>query len=202
MLRKVFARVVERGFRFVTMQTIAERLQAAPPPDDPCPQRLRHPAGGDQDGAGRPRPARRAGDRFESLVCVTAQHRTMLDQVLEVFDLEADVDLDLMVPGRPRPGIAAGILDRLPPLLRRVRPDVVLVQGDTTTTFAAALRRVPRADPDGHVEAGLRTGDRWQPFPEEMNRVLTTRIAALHFAPTPAARDACSPRGSPRRTST
>ena len=73
----------------------------------------------------------------------------MLDQVLEVFDLKADVDLDLMVPGQTPAGIAAGILDRLPPLLRRVRPDVILVQGDTTTTFAAALRRVPRADPDG-----------------------------------------------------
>jgi UDP-N-acetylglucosamine 2-epimerase (non-hydrolysing) len=131
-----------------------------------------------------------AGDRFESHVCVTAQHRSMLDQVLEVFGLTADVDLDLMVPGQSPAGIAAGILDRLPPLLRRVRPDVVLVQGDTMTTFAAALAAFLERVPTGHIEAGLRTGNRWQPFPEEMNRVLTTRVAALHFAPTPAARDA------------
>ena len=136
------------------------------------------------------RALRAAPGRFESLVCVTAQHRTMLDQVLEVFDLTADVDLDLMVPGQSPAGIAAGILDRLPELLRRVRPDVVLVQGDTVTTFAAAFAAFLERVPTGHVEAGLRTGDRWQPFPEEMNRVLTTRIAALHFAPTPAARDA------------
>ena len=136
------------------------------------------------------RALRAAPGRFESLVCVTAQHRTMLDQVLEVFELTADVDLDLMVPGQSPAGIAAGILDRLPELLRRVRPDVVLVQGDTVTTFAAAFAAFLERVPTGHVEAGLRTGDRWQPFPEEMNRVLTTRIAALHFAPTPAARDA------------
>lgn len=136
------------------------------------------------------RALRAAPERFESMVCVSAQHRSMLDQVLEVFDLAADVDLDLMVPGQSPAGIAAGILDRLPPLLRRTRPDVILVQGDTTTTFAATFAAFLERIPTGHVEAGLRTGDRWQPFPEEMNRVLTTRIAALHFAPTPAARDA------------
>jgi UDP-N-acetylglucosamine 2-epimerase (non-hydrolysing) len=136
------------------------------------------------------RALRRVPERFESHVCVTAQHRTMLDQVLEVFELKADIDLDLMVPGQSPASIAAGILDRLPPLLRRVQPDIVLVQGDTTTSFAAAFAAFQERMPTGHVEAGLRTGDRWQPFPEEMNRVLTTRIAALHFAPTPAARDA------------
>jgi UDP-N-acetylglucosamine 2-epimerase len=136
------------------------------------------------------RALQQASDRFESHVCVSAQHRTMLDQVLEVFDLKAEVDLDLMVPGQSPGGIAAGILDRLPPLLRRLRPDIVLVQGDTTTSFAAAFAAFLERIPTGHVEAGLRTGDRWQPFPEEMNRVLTTRIAAMHFAPTPAARDA------------
>jgi UDP-N-acetylglucosamine 2-epimerase len=135
--------------------------------------------------------------QFESQICVTAQHRTMLDQVLEVFDLKADVDLDLMVPGQTPAGIAAGILDRLPPLLRRVRPDVILVQGDTTTTFAATFAAFLERIPTAHVEAGLRTGDRWQPFPEEMNRVLTTRIAALHFAPTPAARDTLLAEGIP-----
>jgi len=136
------------------------------------------------------RALRAVPERFESHVCVTAQHRTMLDQVLDVFDLKADVDLDLMVPGQSPAGIAAGILDRLPPLLSRLKPDIVLVQGDTTTTFAAAFAAFLERIPTGHIEAGLRTGDRWQPFPEEMNRVLTTRIAALHFAPTPAARDA------------
>jgi len=143
------------------------------------------------------RALQRAPDRFESHVCVTAQHRAMLDQVLEVFELKADVDLDLMVPGQAPAGIAAGILDRLPPLLRRLRPDIVLVQGDTTTTFAASLAAFLERIPTGHVEAGLRTGDRWQPFPEEMNRVLTTRIAAMHFAPTPAARDALIGEGIP-----
>jgi UDP-N-acetylglucosamine 2-epimerase (non-hydrolysing) len=135
--------------------------------------------------------------RFESLVCVTAQHRAMLDQVLEVFDLRTDADLDLMVPGQSPAGIAAGVLEHLPSLLRRVRPDVVLVQGDTMTTFAAAFAAFLERVPAGHVEAGLRTGDRWQPFPEEMNRVLTTRIAALHFPPTPAARDALLAEGIP-----
>jgi UDP-N-acetylglucosamine 2-epimerase (non-hydrolysing) len=136
------------------------------------------------------RALRAVPERFDVHVCVTAQHRTMLDQVLEVFDLKADVDLDLMVPGQSPAGIAAGILDRLPPLLRQHKPDIVLVQGDTTTTFAAAMAAFLERIPTGHIEAGLRTGDRWQPFPEEMNRVLTTRIAALHFAPTPAARNA------------
>jgi len=134
---------------------------------------------------------------FESHLCVTAQHRTMLDQVLEVFDLKADDDFNLMVPGQSPAGIAAGILDRLPPLLRRLRPDVVLVQGDTMTTFAAALAAFLERVPSGHIEAGLRTRNRWQPFPEEMNRVLTTRIAALHFAPTSAARDALLAEGVP-----
>jgi UDP-N-acetylglucosamine 2-epimerase (non-hydrolysing) len=143
------------------------------------------------------RALRAASSRFEPLVCVSAQHRAMLDQVLDVFDLKADVDLDLMVPGQSPAGIAAGILDRLPPLLRRVRPDVLLVQGDTTTTFAAAFAAFLERVPAGHIEAGLRTGDRWQPFPAEMHRVLTTRLAALHFPPTAAARDALLAEGVP-----
>jgi UDP-N-acetylglucosamine 2-epimerase (non-hydrolysing) len=143
------------------------------------------------------RALRAAPGRFESLVCVTAQHRAMLDQVLEVFGLQADADLDLMVPGQSPGGIVAGVLAGLPPLLRRLRPDVVLVQGDTMTTFAAAFAAFLERVPTGHVEAGLRTGDRWRPFPEEMNRVLTTRIAALHFAPTGAARDALLAEGTP-----
>lgn len=143
------------------------------------------------------RALRAAPERFESVVCVTAQHRAMLDQVLQVFELEANADLDLMVPGQSPAEIVAGVLAGLPPLIRRVRPDVVLVQGDTMTTFAAAFAAFLERVPTGHVEAGLRTGDRWQPFPEEMNRVLTTRIAALHFAPTAASRDALLAEGVP-----
>jgi UDP-N-acetylglucosamine 2-epimerase (non-hydrolysing) len=143
------------------------------------------------------RALRAAPARFESLVCVTAQHRAMLDQVLDVFDLKADADLDLMVPGQSPAGIVAGVLEGLPPLIRRLRPDVVLVQGDTMTTLAAAFAAFLERVPTGHVEAGLRTGNRWQPFPEEMNRVLTSRIAALHFAPTAASRDALLAEGTP-----
>ena len=143
------------------------------------------------------RALRAAPAQFESLVCVTAQHRAMLDQVLDVFDLKADADLDLMVPGQSPAGIVAGVLEGLPPLIRRLRPDIVLVQGDTMTTLAAAFAAFLERVPTGHVEAGLRTGDRWQPFPEEMNRVLTSRIAALHFAPTAASRDALLAEGTP-----
>ena len=132
---------------------------------------------------------RESPGRFESVVCVSAQHRGMLDQVLEVFGLAADHDLDLMTPGQSPAEITARVLERLPPLLREVRPDVLLVQGDTMTTFAAAFAAYLERIPSAHVEAGLRTGDRFQPFPEEMNRVLTTRLATLHFAPTSEARD-------------
>lgn len=135
--------------------------------------------------------------RFESRVCVTAQHRTMLDQVLEVFGLETDEDLDLMVPGQTPAGVAAGVLAQLPEVLRRAKPDVVLVQGDTMTTFAAAFAAFLEKIPTGHVEAGLRTGNPWRPFPEEMNRVLTSRIAAVHFPPTAQARDALLGEGVP-----
>ena len=138
-----------------------------------------------------------APDRFDSHVCVTAQHRTMLDQVLDVFGLKTEGDLDLMVPGQTPSGVAAGVLVQLPAVLRRVRPDVVLVQGDTMTTFSAAFAAYLEKIPSGHIEAGLRTGNRWQPFPEEMNRVLTTRLAAIHFPPTPQARDALLAEGIP-----
>ena len=143
------------------------------------------------------RALRASSDRFESLVCVTAQHRTMLDQVLDVFGLETHADLDLMVPGQTPSGVAAGVLEQLPAVLRRARPDVVLVQGDTMTTFGAAFAAYLERIPSAHVEAGLRTGDRWHPFPEEMNRILTTRIATLHFAPTTQARDALLAEGVP-----
>lgn len=140
-----------------------------------------------------------APDRFESLVCVSAQHRSMLDQVLRAFALTPDYDLDLMTPGQTPAGIAARVLERLPPLLRDVRPDIVLVQGDTMTTFAAAMAAYLERIPSAHVEAGLRTGNRYQPFPEEMNRVLTTRLAMLHFAPTAQARDNLLAEGIPER---
>jgi UDP-N-acetylglucosamine 2-epimerase (non-hydrolysing) len=126
---------------------------------------------------------------FQSVVCVSAQHRAMLDQVLGVFGLHADHDLDLMLPGQTPAEITARVLEHLPPLIRRIQPDVLLVQGDTMTCFAAAFAAYLEKVPSGHVEAGLRTGDRYQPFPEEMNRILTTRLASIHFAPTAQARD-------------
>jgi UDP-N-acetylglucosamine 2-epimerase (non-hydrolysing) len=135
--------------------------------------------------------------RFESLICVTAQHRSMLDQVLQVFGLRTDHDLDLMVPGQSPADVAGRVIETLSPLLRRIRPDVLLVQGDTMTTFAAAFAAHLEKIPSGHVEAGLRTGNRYQPFPEEMNRVLTTRLASMHFAPTRQAQQALLNEGVP-----
>jgi UDP-N-acetylglucosamine 2-epimerase (non-hydrolysing) len=136
-------------------------------------------------------------EQFESVVCVSAQHRAMLDQVLGVFDVRADYDLDLMMPGQSPAEITARVLERLPHLIRRIRPDVLLVQGDTMTSFAAAFAAYLERVPSGHVEAGLRTGDRYQPFPEEMNRVLTSRLASIHFAPTTQARDRLLAEGIP-----
>lgn len=141
---------------------------------------------------------RGAPNRFETLICVSAQHRAMLDQVLGVFQLEADHDLDLMTADQSPADVVARVLERLPHLLRQIRPDVLLVQGDTMTTFAAAFAAYLERIPTGHVEAGLRTGDRYQPFPEEMNRVLTSRIAAIHFAPTAQARAALLREGVPQ----
>ncbi|HEY9014313.1 MAG TPA: UDP-N-acetylglucosamine 2-epimerase (non-hydrolyzing), partial [Gemmatimonadales bacterium] len=135
--------------------------------------------------------------RFESIVCVSAQHRAMLDQVLAVFGLKADHDLDLMTAGQSPAEVTARVLQHLPPLLKQIRPDVLLVQGDTMTTFAAAFAAYLERIPSGHVEAGLRTGDRYQPFPEEMNRVMTSRLASIHFAPTAQARAALLAEGIP-----
>jgi UDP-N-acetylglucosamine 2-epimerase (non-hydrolysing) len=143
------------------------------------------------------RALQQAPGRFESLICVTAQHRAMLDQVLEVFGLQTDHDLDLMVAGQSPADVAGRVIEKLSPLLRRIRPDVLLVQGDTMTTFAAAFAAHLEKVPSGHVEAGLRTGDRYQPFPEEMNRVLTSRLASIHFAPTAQARTALLNEGVP-----
>jgi UDP-N-acetylglucosamine 2-epimerase (non-hydrolysing) len=133
--------------------------------------------------------ARRAGPGLVSRVCVTAQHRDMLDQVLRVFAIEPDVDLDVMEDNQSPTQVAAAVLDRLEPILARERPDWVVVQGDTTTVAAAALAAFYARVRVAHVEAGLRTSDKWQPFPEEINRRVAGVIADLHFAPTAWARD-------------
>ncbi len=117
-------------------------------------------------------------------VCVTAQHRGMLDQMLDVFDIQPDADLNIMRPSQTLAGLTARSILGLDSYMAEVRPDLVLVQGDTTTTFAASLTAFYHHIPVGHVEAGLRTGNLESPWPEEANRILTTRLAALHFAPT------------------
>jgi len=129
-------------------------------------------------------------DTFTVKVCVTAQHREMLDHALAAFSIAPDYDLDLMQPRQPLSALTARILTALEPVLDAERPDLVVVQGDTTTTLAGALAAFYREIPVAHIEAGLRTGDMKQPFPEEMNRVLTSRLAAWHFAPTARAAEA------------
>ena len=121
---------------------------------------------------------------FQVKVCVTAQHRSMLDQVLAAFEVRPDHDLDLMRPGQSLFQSTSRIMAGLEPVLAAEDPDLVLVQGDTTTTFCGALAAFYRRIPVGHVEAGLRTGDIYQPFPEEVNRMLATRLSTLHFAAT------------------
>ncbi len=130
-----------------------------------------------------------ASKRFESRVCVTAQHREMLDQVLNLFEIKADFDLNLMRPGQDLTDITTNVLGGMRDLLKEWRPDMVLVHGDTTTTFAASLAAYYEKIPVGHVEAGLRTGNNYSPWPEEMNRRLAGTIAALHFAPTQKAKE-------------
>jgi len=125
---------------------------------------------------------------LEPVVLVTGQHRHMLDQVLRVFNIKPDYDLDLMKPCQSLADVTAKVLLGVELLLRRVRPDIVIVQGDTTSAFAAALAAFYQQVPVGHVEAGLRTGNTDSPFPEEMNRRLISGIADLHFAPTQAAK--------------
>lgn len=121
---------------------------------------------------------------IECRVCVTAQHRQMLDQVLRAFAITPDVDLDIMRPNQSLAYLTARGVEAINDYLEKERPDMVLVQGDTTTTFAASLAAFYNNIPLGHIEAGLRTGNLRSPWPEEANRVLTTRLAALHFAPT------------------
>ena len=127
-------------------------------------------------------------DRFRSVVCVTGQHRQMLDQVLRIFDIQPDYDLDIMQQGQDLYDVTSRVLLGMRDVLRRARPDIVLVHGDTTTSTAAALAAFYEQIPVGHVEAGLRTHDIYSPWPEEMNRQITGRIATYHFSPTPLSR--------------
>lgn len=123
-------------------------------------------------------------ENIEPIVCVTAQHREMLDQVLDVFGIKPDYDLDIMKTRQSLAGITTRVLEGMEDVLKKEKPDIVLVHGDTSTSFVAALAAFYEQIPVGHVEAGLRTYDIYSPFPEEMNRQLTGRIAKLHFSPT------------------
>ena len=136
--------------------------------------------------------------RFGVTVCVTAQHRSMLDQVLRAFEIEPDQDLDLMRPGQSLDDVTSRVLTGMGRVLADARPDIVVVQGDTTTTFAAALAAFYQRIPVAHVEAGLRTNDRYSPFPEELNRRLTSRLSDLHFAATKQAAENLWSEGTPR----
>ena len=127
-------------------------------------------------------------ENFRTLVCVTGQHREMLDQVLQIFDIRPDYDLNIMKQGQDLYDVTARVLLGMRDVLREARPDAVLVHGDTTTSTAAALAAFYAQLPVGHVEAGLRTHNMYSPWPEEMNRQLTGRIATWHFAPTPLSR--------------
>ena len=121
---------------------------------------------------------------LESVVCVTAQHREMLDSVLEEFHIKPKHDLNIMQSGQSLSDITSRVLHGMAPVYEDEKPGLVLVHGDTTTTFAASLAAFYAHIPVGHVEAGLRTFDRWSPWPEEMNRRMTGQLASLHFAPT------------------
>lgn len=123
-------------------------------------------------------------EEFETIVCVTGQHREMLDQVLNIFEIKPDYDLDIMKPGQDLYDVTARVLVGMRDVLRETAPDVVLVHGDTTTSTAAALATFYQQIPVGHVEAGLRTHDIYSPWPEEVNRQITSRIASYDFAPT------------------
>lgn len=127
-------------------------------------------------------------DRFESKVCVTGQHREMLDQVLKLFDITPDYDLNIMKLGQSLNDVTTRILLGMKPVLEEFKPDIVLVHGDTATTFAAALAAYYEQIPVGHVEAGLRTGNIYSPWPEEGNRKLTSSLSHYHFAPTDTSR--------------
>ena len=127
--------------------------------------------------------------RVETVVCVTGQHREMLDQVLKIFDIKPDYDLNIMKQGQDLYDVTARVLTGMRDVLTEVKPDVVLVHGDTTTSTVAALAAFYQQIPVGHVEAGLRTHNIYSPWPEEMNRLLTGRLATYHFSPTPLSRN-------------
>ena len=127
--------------------------------------------------------------RVETVVCVTGQHREMLDQVLKIFDIKPDYDLNIMKQGQDLYDVTARVLTGMRDVLKEVKPDVVLVHGDTTTSTVAALAAFHQQIPVGHVEAGLRTHNIYSPWPEEMNRLLTGRLATYHFSPTPLSRN-------------
>jgi len=129
-----------------------------------------------------------SADGFDSRVCVTAQHREMLDQVLDLFSITTHFDLNLMKPGQSLSDISSAILTGLSEVFKTFTPDIVLVHGDTSTTLAASLAAYYHQIPVGHVEAGLRTGDIYSPWPEEVNRKAAGTIARLHFAPTKRAK--------------
>ncbi|MBR6636771.1 MAG: UDP-N-acetylglucosamine 2-epimerase (non-hydrolyzing), partial [Phascolarctobacterium sp.] len=126
---------------------------------------------------------------IEPIVAVTAQHREMLDQVLELFNIKPDYDLNIMASGQTLYDITTRALNGLKEVIEDAKPDMVLVHGDTTTTFAGALAAFYAQVPVGHVEAGLRTGNKYSPYPEEMNRKLTGSIADMHFAPTSTSKE-------------
>ena len=128
-------------------------------------------------------------EAFQTIVCVTGQHREMLDQVLRLFEITPDFDLNIMKPNQDLYDITSRILLGMRDVLKEVQPDIVLVHGDTTTSMAAALAAFYQQIPVGHVEAGLRTGNIYSPWPEEMNRLITGRITTYHFSPTPLARE-------------
>ncbi|ATC85275.1 non-hydrolyzing UDP-N-acetylglucosamine 2-epimerase [Pseudoalteromonas arctica] len=138
-------------------------------------------------------------ERFNSKVCVTGQHREMLDQVLELFEITPDYDLNIMKSGQTLPEITSKILVKLTPVIKSLKPDLVLVHGDTATTFAASLAAYYEQVPVAHIEAGLRTGDIYSPWPEEANRKLTGALTKLHFAPTESSKQNLLNEGYPEK---
>lgn len=138
-------------------------------------------------------------DSFDSIVCVTAQHRQMLDQVLRLFEIQPQIDLNIMKPNQDLTQITTDVLNGMKGVLQEHKPDIVLVHGDTTTTMAASLACFYARIPVGHVEAGLRTFDKYYPYPEEINRVVTDSITTLHFAPTERSRQNLLKSGVPEK---
>ena len=130
----------------------------------------------------------RSDTRFDTVVCSTGQHKEMLDQVMQIFDITPDINLSIMSHGQTLDEVTARILIKMTEVLESIKPDLVLVHGDTTTAMAAALSSFYKGTPVGHVEAGLRTFDLSAPFPEEFNRQVVTKVSSLHFAPTETSR--------------